>query len=42
MGYAEVSPWLVFFPSLAVFGFNLLGDALRAALEPRLRDWQER
>lgn len=39
--YIEVSPWLVFFPSLAVslavFGFNLFGDALRDALDPRLR-----
>jgi len=39
--YVEVSPWLVFFPSLAVstavFGFNLLGDALRDALDPRLK-----
>ena len=44
--YIEVSPWLVVFPSLAVslavFGFNLLGDALRDALDPRLRGWQER
>ena len=33
--------WLVVFPSmflaLAVFGFNLLGDALRDVLDPRLR-----
>ena len=40
--YVEVSPWLVVFPSiavsLAVFGFNLLGDALRDVLDPRLRD----
>jgi peptide/nickel transport system permease protein len=44
--YIEVSPWLVIFPSLAVsiavFGFNLLGDALRDALDPRLRGLQER
>ena len=44
--YIEVSPWLVLFPSLAVsiavFGFNLLGDALRDALDPRLRGVQER
>ena len=44
--YIEVSPWLVFFPSLAVsmavFGFNLLGDALRDALDPRLKGLQER
>ena len=39
--YIEVSPWLVLFPSiavsLAVFGFNLFGDALRDVLDPRLR-----
>jgi ABC-type dipeptide/oligopeptide/nickel transport system permease subunit len=39
--YVEVSPWLVFFPSIAVsvavFSFNLLGDALRDALDPRLK-----
>ena len=39
--YVEVSPWLVVFPSIAVsiavFGFNLLGDALRDTLDPRLR-----
>ena len=33
--------WLIVFPSLflgiAVFGFNLLGDALRDVLDPRLR-----
>jgi peptide/nickel transport system permease protein len=42
--YVEVSPWLVFFPSIAVsaavFGFNLLGDALRDALDPRLKGLQ--
>lgn len=42
--YIEVSPWLVFFPSiavsLAVFSFNLLGDALRDALDPRLKGMQ--
>ena len=39
--YIEISPWLLVFPSLAisvvVFGFNLLGDALRDTLDPRLR-----
>jgi peptide/nickel transport system permease protein len=39
--YVEVSPWLVIFPSvvvsLTVFAFNLLGDALRDVLDPRLR-----
>jgi peptide/nickel transport system permease protein len=43
--YVEVSPWLVVFPSLvvsiAVFGFNLLGDALRDILDPRLKGEQE-
>jgi peptide/nickel transport system permease protein len=42
--YVEVSPWLVLFPSiavsLAVFSFNLLGDALRDALDPRLKGMQ--
>jgi ABC-type dipeptide/oligopeptide/nickel transport system permease subunit len=42
--YVEVSPWLVFFPSIAVsvavFSFNLLGDALRDALDPRLKGMQ--
>ncbi len=40
--YVRVAPWLVIFPgiviSLAVFGTNLLGDALRDALDPRLRN----
>ncbi|MDX2006754.1 MAG: ABC transporter permease [Meiothermus sp.] len=36
------APWLAIFPgvaiTLAVLGFNLLGDGLRDALDPRLRD----
>ncbi|MDP6833333.1 MAG: ABC transporter permease, partial [Alphaproteobacteria bacterium] len=40
--YAESAPWAVIFPglaiSLAVFGFNLFGDALRDVLDPKLRD----
>jgi peptide/nickel transport system permease protein len=40
--YVRVAPWLVVFPgvaiSLVVFGTNLLGDALRDLLDPRLRD----
>lgn len=44
--YVEVSPWLVLFPSiavsLAVFGFNLFGDAMRDVLDPRLKGSQER
>jgi peptide/nickel transport system permease protein len=39
--YAQKAPWLVVWPglaiSLAVFGTNLLGDALRDTLDPRLR-----
>jgi peptide/nickel transport system permease protein len=40
--YMRVAPWLVIFPgiaiSLVVFGTNLLGDALRDALDPRQRN----
>ncbi|MBV9530425.1 MAG: ABC transporter permease [Bradyrhizobium sp.] len=40
--YIRTAPWLVIFPgiaiSLAVFGTNLFGDALRDILDPRLRD----
>src|SRR5882757_1494923 len=40
--YVRVAPWLVIFPgiaiSLAVFGTNLFGDALRDILDPRQRD----
>lgn len=39
--YMEVAPWMAIYPgvalSLAVFGFNLLGDSLRDVLDPRLR-----
>jgi peptide/nickel transport system permease protein len=39
--YLRSAPHLVFFPGLAivlsVLGFNLLGDALREALDPKLR-----
>lgn len=35
-------PWMPMFPALFIFftvlGFNLLGDALRDALDPRLKD----
>lgn len=41
-----VAPWLAIWPglaiSLAVFGFNMLGDALRDVLDPRLRGSQKR
>ncbi len=39
--YMELAPWLVLYPglaiALAVLGVNLLGDALRDVLDPRLR-----
>ncbi len=39
--YVRTAPWLVIFPgiaiSLAVFGTNLLGDAIRDILDPRQR-----
>ena len=40
-GHIRKAPWAGIFPGLAIFivvlGFNLLGDALRDVLEPRLR-----
>ncbi len=39
--YWQVAPWMAIWPgvaiSLAVYGFNLFGDALRDILDPRLR-----
>lgn len=41
LSYAERAAWLAIFPgiaiSLAVFGFNLFGDSIRDALDPKLR-----
>ncbi len=41
MEFWEDSPWLAIFPgiaiSLAIFGVNLFGDALRDVLDPRLK-----
>jgi peptide/nickel transport system permease protein len=38
----QIAPWAALFPGLAigltVLGFNLLGDGLRDALDPRLRN----
>jgi peptide/nickel transport system permease protein len=38
----EIAPWMAVFPGLAimlgVLGFNLLGDGLRDALDPRLKN----
>jgi peptide/nickel transport system permease protein len=40
-GFISLAPWLAYWPGLAIFvsvlGFNLLGDGLRDALDPRLR-----
>ena len=40
--YMEVAPWVAIFPGLvimiAVLGFNFLGDGLRDALDPRLKE----
>lgn len=39
--FAELAPWMPIMPgiaiSLTVYGFNLLGDAIRDILDPRLR-----
>lgn len=39
--FVRTAPWLVNFPGLAIFvtmlGFNLLGDALRDTLDPKVR-----
>jgi peptide/nickel transport system permease protein len=40
-GFLQNAPWLIFFPGAAIvisaIGFNLLGDGLREALDPRLK-----
>jgi ABC-type dipeptide/oligopeptide/nickel transport system permease subunit len=40
-GYLQNAPYLIFFPGAAIvisaIGFNLLGDGLREALDPRLK-----
>jgi ABC-type dipeptide/oligopeptide/nickel transport system permease subunit len=37
----EINPWVCIFPGLAIFltvlAFNLFGDGLRDALDPRLK-----
>ncbi|NLF74368.1 MAG: ABC transporter permease, partial [Chloroflexi bacterium] len=41
-GFLQLAPWAAIFPGVAialtVLGFNLLGDGLRDALDPRLRN----
>jgi peptide/nickel transport system permease protein len=43
--YLEMAPWLSLFPGVAIFitvlGLNLLGDGVRMALDPKLRDLGE-
>ena len=40
-GFLQLAPWAAIFPgaaiALTVLGFNLLGDGIRDALDPRLR-----
>jgi len=40
-GYLQQAPWIVFWPGTALFvtvvGLNFMGDAVREALDPRLR-----
>lgn len=40
--YASTAPWIAVFPGIAialtVFGFSLFGDALRDAIDPKLRE----
>lgn len=40
-GYLQTAPWMAYWPGAAIFvavlAFNLLGDGLRDALDPRLR-----
>jgi peptide/nickel transport system permease protein len=39
--FIDVNPWIVIFPGLGIFlttlAFNMLGDGLRDALDPRLK-----
>ncbi|PWR02093.1 peptide ABC transporter permease [Meridianimarinicoccus roseus] len=41
IGFLSLAPWMAWFPGLAIFvavlGLNLVGDALRDRLDPRLR-----
>ena len=41
-GYLQQAPWIVFWPGTALFvtvvGLNFVGDAVREALDPRLRE----
>jgi peptide/nickel transport system permease protein len=40
-GYISLAPWLAYWPGLAIFlavlGFNLMGDGIREALDPKMK-----
>ena len=40
-GYITTAPWLAYWPGFAIFlavlGFNLIGDGVREALDPKLK-----
>jgi ABC-type dipeptide/oligopeptide/nickel transport system permease subunit len=40
-GYITFAPWLAYWPGLAIFfavlAFNLLGDGVREALDPKVK-----
>jgi len=46
LDYLRVAPWLSLSPGIgitvAVLGFNLLGDAFRDVLDPKLRNLEAR
>jgi peptide/nickel transport system permease protein len=46
MRFLTLAPWIAIFPGLAitlvVYAFNMLGDALRDLLDPRLRGLERR
>ncbi|GAC1540684.1 MAG: ABC transporter permease [Herpetosiphon sp.] len=41
-GYLNIAPWLAYWPGIAIFlavlGFNLVGDGVRDALDPRMKN----
>jgi peptide/nickel transport system permease protein len=41
VAFIQTTPWLAVFPGIAIFltvlAFNLFGDGLRDALDPRLK-----
>jgi ABC-type dipeptide/oligopeptide/nickel transport system permease subunit len=41
-GYISLAPWLAYWPGIAIFlavlAFNLMGDGVREALDPKLKN----